>query len=40
MGWKGTSISSPQLQYKGQGPMLTYVLHRIAGVGLFTFFIT
>lgn len=27
------------LQYKGQGPMLTYILHRIAGVGLFIFFI-
>jgi len=28
------------LQYKGQGPMLTYILHRIAGVGLFIFFTT
>lgn len=28
------------LQYKGQGPMLTYILHRIAGTGLFIFFIT
>lgn len=28
------------LQYKGQGPMLAYILHRIAGVGLFIFFIT
>lgn len=28
------------LQYKGQAPMLTYVLHRIGGVGLFVFFTT
>jgi len=28
------------LQYKGQGPMLAYILHRIAGVGLFIFFST
>ena len=28
------------LQYKGQGPMLTYILHRIAGTGLFIFFTT
>lgn len=28
------------LQYKGQGPMLTYILHRIAGIGLFIFFTT
>lgn len=28
------------LQYKGQGPMLTYILHRVAGIGLFLFFTT
>lgn len=28
------------LRYKGQGPMLTFILHRIAGVGLFIFFVT
>ena len=28
------------LRYKGQGPMLTFILHRIAGVGLFIFFTT
>ena len=28
------------LQYKGKGPMLAYILHRIAGVGLFLFFVS
>lgn len=28
------------LRYNGQGPMLAYILHRIAGVGLFIFFTT
>ena len=28
------------LRYKGHGPMLTYILHRIGGIGLFTFFTT
>jgi succinate dehydrogenase / fumarate reductase, cytochrome b subunit len=25
------------LRYKGQGPMLTYILHRIGGLGIVTF---
>lgn len=28
------------LRYNGQGPMLAYLLHRIAGTGLFIFFTT
>ncbi len=28
------------LRYKGDGPMLAYILHRIAGLGLFIFFTT
>lgn len=28
------------LRYKGQAPMLTYVLHRLGGLGLFIFFTT
>jgi succinate dehydrogenase / fumarate reductase cytochrome b subunit len=28
------------LRYNGKGPMLAYLLHRIAGVGLFIFFTT
>ena len=28
------------LRYKGQAPFLTYILHRLGGLGLFIFFTT
>lgn len=40
MGLERNVSLSTALQYKGQGPMLAYILHRIAGIGLFIFFTT
>jgi succinate dehydrogenase / fumarate reductase cytochrome b subunit len=38
MGMKRNVDLFTALRYKGQGPMLTFILHRIAGTGLFIFF--
>ena len=38
MGLKRNVSLSAGLRYKGQGPYLTYILHRIGGVALFVFF--
>jgi succinate dehydrogenase / fumarate reductase cytochrome b subunit len=37
MGLKRNVSLSTGLRYKGQGPMLTYVLHRIGGLGMAIF---
>ena len=37
MGLKRNVSLSTALRYKGQGPMLTYVLHRIGGLGMAIF---
>lgn len=37
MGLKRNVSLSTGLRYKGQGPMLTYVLHRISGLGMAIF---
>ncbi len=37
MGLKRNVGLSTGLRYKGQGPMLTYVLHRISGLGMAIF---
>lgn len=37
MGLKRNVSLSAALRYKGQGPMLTYVLHRIGGLGMVIF---
>ena len=37
MGLKRNVSLATALRYKGQGPMLTYVLHRIGGLGMATF---
>ena len=37
MGLKRNVSLSTGLRYKGQGPMLTYVLHRIGGLGMAVF---
>ena len=38
MGLKRNVSLSSALNYKGQGPYLTYILHRIGGSALFIFF--
>jgi succinate dehydrogenase / fumarate reductase, cytochrome b subunit len=38
MGLKRDVSLSAALSYKGEGPYLTYILHRIGGVALFIFF--
>ncbi len=38
MGLKRNVSLSTALSYKGQGPYLTYILHRIGGSALFIFF--
>jgi succinate dehydrogenase/fumarate reductase cytochrome b subunit len=38
MGLKRDVSLSAALNYKGEGPYLTYILHRIGGVALFIFF--
>ena len=38
MGLKRNVSLSTGLRYKGQGPFLTYILHRIGGSALFIFF--
>jgi len=38
MGLKRNVSLSAALRYKGQGPFLTYILHRIGGSALFIFF--
>lgn len=40
MGLKRNVSLSTALRYKGQGPMLTYVLHRIGGLGIAIFVTT
>jgi len=40
MGLNRTVSLSTALRYKGQGPMLTYVLHRIGGLGMAIFVAT
>ena len=40
MGLKRNVSLSTGLRYKGQGPMLTYVLHRIGGLGMAVFITT
>jgi succinate dehydrogenase / fumarate reductase cytochrome b subunit len=37
MGLKRNVSLSTALRYKGQGPMLTFILHRIGGVGMAIF---
>jgi succinate dehydrogenase cytochrome b subunit len=37
MGLKGNVSLKDALRYKGKGPMLTYFLHRIGGLGIVTF---
>lgn len=37
MGLKRNVSLSTGLRYKGQGPMLTYVLHRVGGLGMAIF---
>ena len=37
MGLKRNVSLSTGLRYKGQGPMLTYILHRIGGLGMAIF---
>ncbi len=37
MGLKRSVSLASALRYKGQGPMLTYILHRIGGVGMAVF---
>lgn len=37
MGLKRNVSLSTGLRYKGQGPMLTFVLHRIGGIGMAVF---
>jgi len=38
MGLKRNVSLATALRYKGQGPFLTYILHRIGGTALFIFF--
>ncbi|HLA86720.1 MAG TPA: hypothetical protein VJL10_01740, partial [Anaerolineales bacterium] len=38
MGLKRNVSLSTALRYKGQGPFLSYILHRIGGSALFIFF--
>ena len=40
MGLKRNVSLATALRYKGQGPMLTYVLHRIGGLGMAIFVTT
>jgi succinate dehydrogenase / fumarate reductase cytochrome b subunit len=40
MGLKRNVSLSTGLRYKGQGPMLTFVLHRIGGLGMAVFITT
>ena len=40
MGLKRNVSLATALRYKGQGPMLTYVLHRIGGLGIAIFVTT
>ena len=37
MGLKRNVSLAAALRYKGQGPMLTYILHRIGGLGMAIF---
>ena len=37
MGLKRNVSLSTGLRYKGQGPMLTFILHRIGGLGMALF---
>jgi succinate dehydrogenase cytochrome b subunit len=37
MGLKRNVSLKDALRYQGQGPMLTYILHRIGGLGIVTF---
>jgi succinate dehydrogenase / fumarate reductase cytochrome b subunit len=40
MGLKRNVSLATALRYKGQGPMLTFVLHRIGGIGMAVFITT
>src|SRR3989304_9931122 len=40
MGLKRNGSLTTALRYKGQGPFLTYILHRIGGIGMVIFITT